>query len=125
MNKGHSLLLASFISLLIFGHAQFCFSEVYSGIIVEKTKDGKGIPGVLVGAGYGLEQTETDSLGRFSLEVNDCSMKPRLVLKSYPNLIIRWNMRKRQLDLNAAPEIKSVSIHRPTVPAYGKKHLAE
>lgn len=106
-------MLVIVISLLISGHAHLCFCEIYSGIVVESTKDGKGIPGVLVGAGYGLAQTETDSLGRFSLEVDDSELQSRPVRKSYQNSIIRWNMRKRQLDLTSAPEIKSISIHRP------------
>lgn len=113
MKRDRSFLSVIIVSLIISGHTSFCFSGVYSGIVVENIKDGKGIPGVLVGAGYGLAQTETDSLGRFSLEVDDSEMQSRFIRKSCQNSIIRWNMRNRQLDLTAAPKIKTVSIHRP------------
>ena len=113
MNRCSSFLFVFVISILISGNKHFCFSEVYSGVVVESTKEGKGIPGVLVGAGYGLEQTETDSMGRFFLEVDNSDLRSPLVRQSYRNLIVRWNMRKRQIDLSAAPEVKIVSIYRP------------
>ncbi|HEX2958757.1 MAG TPA: hypothetical protein VHO70_18125, partial [Chitinispirillaceae bacterium] len=123
MNRSRWLLLLCIVSLLILEHARLCFSDVCSGIVVDGSNGSRGIPGVIVAAGYGLDRTVTDSSGRFSLDIAESGIQSRLIHQPFLNPTIKWNMRQRLLDLTVAPGIKSVSIYRPDGSCFWKKTL--
>ena len=113
MNREHRFFFFGVVPVLVLAGAQFCFPAIYSGMVVDSANGGRGIPGVLVAAGYGLNRTLSDSTGRFTLDVGESAVRRIPVPGTAPVFSITWNMRQRFLDLTAAPEITAVAVYRP------------
>ncbi|MBN1760883.1 MAG: hypothetical protein JW863_21330, partial [Chitinispirillaceae bacterium] len=129
MNESRRLFLLGIVSFLVSVSVPPCFSTVYSGVVVDGSNGGTGVPGVLVAAGYGLCRTVSDSAGHFTLDVDESGVRQGTVRRMAPVFTVRWNMRQRFLDLTDAPGITPLAVYRPdgsrvwnTTPAAVGKH---
>lgn len=103
----HRLYHYPFFILFLFGTG---LPITLSGVVTDQDNANKPIPGVSVSSGNSLIRTNTDSLGRFSIDaplVGTLSLAP-----SHPGSYsqVPWDQRKGIMDFSKAPGIKTISI---------------